>query len=83
MAKVADLKTRQEIKRNCFACDRPLRGKVSTVWTSDGAQSVYVGPDCFTKIANAGDEGFQPKGIGPRLFLINPHPENAPHESSC
>ena len=57
----------------CFACDRPIRAANPSKYmaiTSDGAQNVYVGPDCYKLIARAGAIGYQPKGISPRLFTL-------------
>lgn len=52
----------------CYACDH-LLGKAIRVETIDG-QSVYVGPDCYLKIADAGPVGYQPSLGGPRLRLL-------------
>lgn len=60
------------ITERCFACDKPLRTPSSSpiVITSDGAQVVAVGPDCFRRVKAGGDNGYQPDKGGPRLFVI-------------
>jgi len=53
----------------CFACDKPLPKSRTLVMTTDW-QRVYVGPDCYRKVAKAGEDGYQPPLGGPRLLLI-------------
>lgn len=53
----------------CFACDRKLGVNPWLVDTRD-AQSVYVGSECYKKIKQAGEEGWQPPKGGPRLWLF-------------
>ncbi len=45
----------------CFACGKLFKDETEhfLVDTRDG-QTVYVGPECYTKIVKAGEEGFQP-----------------------
>lgn len=52
----------------CFACDYIL-GKAQRVITCDG-QTVFVGPDCYARINDAGTSGYQPKLGGPCLYLL-------------
>jgi hypothetical protein len=56
----------------CFACDKKFRNLASRrlVDTRDD-QLVYVGPDCYKRIAQAGDVGYRHPTGGPRLFLIS------------
>ena len=55
----------------CFACNRviDLPKPAKVVVTSDGAQLVYVGPDCYKLVVQAGATGYQPPRGGPRLFI--------------
>lgn len=55
----------------CFACDKILTGARQYVRaeTSDG-QRVLVGRECFRKIKDAGDQGYQPPLGGPKLFPL-------------
>jgi len=53
----------------CFACDRSLPKHRKLVDTRD-AQTVYVGPECYKKIVQAGAAGYQPPLGGPRLYLL-------------
>ena len=53
----------------CFACGRPLGSNPTLVDTRDG-QLVYVGPECFGKVASGNPNGgWQPPKGGPRLYL--------------
>jgi hypothetical protein len=55
----------------CFACDRPIIGKVKhKAITSDGAQIVPIGSECFKEIVQGGILGWQPPKGGPRLFIV-------------
>ncbi len=54
----------------CFACDKPMKGKPHLADTRDN-QTVFVGPDCFSRIRAAGDDGYQPPLGGPKLFEVN------------
>ncbi|HJV96916.1 MAG TPA: hypothetical protein VJ608_12800, partial [Albitalea sp.] len=47
----------------------------SVVYTEDGdgSNTMWVGRECFKKIAAAGEGGYQPPLGGPRLFLNNPN----------
>lgn len=55
----------------CFACDRKVGKNPQVAITSDVAQIVYVGTECFKLI---GPEGYQPPDGGPRLYrgVFNP-----------
>ena len=55
----------------CFACDKPLTRNRFLVDTRDN-QKVYVGPDCFKKVVQAGEAGYQPfeDGKSPRLWVL-------------
>lgn len=53
----------------CFSCNKPLhRARIIAV-TTDG-QTVYVGPDCYRKIIEAGTAGYQPPLGGPKLLTF-------------
>lgn len=54
----------------CFACGRKLN-QVGTALahTLDG-QIVYIGPECFKRVAESGEAGWQPRLGGPRLYQI-------------
>lgn len=44
----------------CFACGKPLKaGKSFLVDTRDD-QTVYVGPECYKRVVEAGEEGYKP-----------------------
>lgn len=58
---------REQEREKCFACNRHIIADKQTAMTGDG-QSVYVGPDCYRKIEQAGAAGYQPPLGGPRLF---------------
>lgn len=51
----------------CFACDRKLGKSPKLVDTRDG-QLVYIGSECFKKIAA---DGWQPPKGGPKLYPLN------------
>lgn len=53
----------------CYACGRKIVGTPAMADTRD-AQTVYVGPECFRKIKQAGESGYQPPKGGPRLWLM-------------
>jgi hypothetical protein len=53
----------------CFACDRKLGRNPALADTRD-AQIVFVGSECFKEIKKAGEDGYQPPGGGPRLYLV-------------
>lgn len=55
----------------CFACGRKVGKNPHVAITSDVAQIVYVGVECFKQI---GPEGWQPPLGGPRLYrgIFNP-----------
>jgi hypothetical protein len=53
--------------KKCFACGKAFRGSVAFADTRDG-QIVDVGPDCWKRIRSSGEDGFQPKKGGPRLY---------------
>lgn len=59
----------------CFACGRKFRknnfGRIvfhPEALTTDG-QRQFVGHDCYRKIVDAGEEGYQPPLGGPRLWI--------------
>ena len=52
----------------CFACGKELKSP-NLVDTRDG-QTVYVGPECFAKVREAGESGYQPPKGGPKLYLL-------------
>jgi hypothetical protein len=59
----------------CFACGKPLRtpSRASLAITSDLAQVVSVGPDCFKRIVEATAytrDGYQPYRGGPCLLTL-------------
>lgn len=56
----------------CFACDKIINKSPEKVFCKD-AQWVYVGPECFRKIAQANSPGYQPPKGGPRLYISNPN----------
>jgi len=60
------IKARQE---KCYACDKPI-GNIATEVDTRNSQKIYVGSDCFKKIKQAGDKGWQPPKGGPKLYLI-------------
>lgn len=64
----------KQLDPTCYACGKPIRFLQRVFWiqTSDG-QDQYVGPDCYTHIANGGKHGYQPPLGGPRLFLKHLH----------
>lgn len=53
----------------CFACGRKIKTTIHLADTRDD-QIVYVGKDCWKKIKNAGENGWQPDRGGPKLYLI-------------
>jgi hypothetical protein len=53
---------------HCFACGRGLKRPYSVECADD--QRPDVGPECYRKIKDAGETGYQPPQGGPRLFLI-------------
>ena len=55
---------------NCFACGRPLLGLVLRRVDTRDDQTVFVGPECFQKVARADEAGYQPPRGGPRLYLL-------------
>jgi hypothetical protein len=54
----------------CFACGRVIRRKTPFRADTRDAQIVFVGPECFKYVMDAGDLGYQPPLGGPRLFPI-------------
>ena len=52
----------------CFACGKKLGHDPKLVDTRDD-QLVFVGRECFRKIASA-ENGYQPPLGGPRLYLL-------------
>lgn len=69
----------------CYCCGKGFRNKQNRYLarTDDGAQTVYVGPDCHEKIVKAGAKGYQPmkrgKPWGCRMFdlqYIEPAPNS-------
>jgi hypothetical protein len=55
----------------CFACNKPIDDSRSPLAiTSDLAQVVSVGPDCWKRIKAAGNVGYQPSQGGPRLLVL-------------
>jgi len=55
------------VSLRCFACGKKL-GKNPTLVDTRDAQLVYVGSECLKLILAAGEAGYQPPGIGPRLY---------------
>ena len=55
---------------NCFACNRIISTTTRIVDTRDN-QLVFVGADCYKRIAAAREAGYQPPQGGPRLYLAN------------
>lgn len=57
----------------CFACSKKFHRLATRqkVKTEDGSQYIYVGADCYKKIAKSKEVGYQPINGGPRLFLWN------------
>lgn len=53
----------------CFSCGRKLGKYSHRVDTRDG-QTVFVGSECHKLITQAGEKGYKPPGIGPRLYLM-------------
>lgn len=56
----------------CFACGRAITRFPPAVVDTRDDQTVYVGPDCFQKVKQAGEAGYQPPRGGPRLWLLPP-----------
>ena len=54
----------------CFACDKPITTPEQAWADTRDAQIVRVGPECFNKIARAGDAGYQPALGGPKLYPL-------------
>ena len=52
----------------CFACDKKL--KVPYLVQTEDGQKVFVGPECFKRVAVAGKRGYQPPLGGPKLILL-------------
>jgi hypothetical protein len=53
----------------CFSCNHSLTAQVKyAVQTRDG-QRVFVGGDCYKRIAESLRDGYQSTLGGPRLFL--------------
>lgn len=62
-------------KEPCFACGRPIYlVNPPRVDTRDD-QTVFVGTDCYRKVVEAGEAGYQPPRGGPRLY---PMPKGTP-----
>jgi hypothetical protein len=57
------------MKDNCFACGKKLGKNPALIDTRD-SQTAYVGRECFKKIQEAGEAGYQPPRGGPRLYLL-------------
>lgn len=53
----------------CYACGRKVGSAARLVVTSDG-QPVYVGGECYSSIARADEDGWQPSKGGPRLHRL-------------
>lgn len=53
----------------CFACGRKLGKNPKLVDTRDD-QKVFVGRECYKKVVEAGEKGYQYPGIGPKLYLL-------------
>lgn len=54
----------------CFACDKPLKSlKIHEVQVLTEDTIVWVGPDCYKKVINAGKEGYKPPKGGPILII--------------
>ncbi len=64
---------KQTAMDRCFACDRKLGKTYKRADTRDD-QIVAVGPDCYKKVVEAGEEGYRYPGIGPRLWVIKESP---------
>ena len=56
----------------CFACGRAITRFPPAIVDTRDDQTVYVGPECFQKVKQAGAEGYQPPMGGPRLWLLPP-----------
>jgi hypothetical protein len=54
----------------CFACGKTIRNRRFLIDTRD-SQTAIVGPDCFKRVRDAGEDGYQPPLGGPRLFEIS------------
>lgn len=52
-------------KERCFACGRKLGNNPYVAITSDEAQLVFVGSECYK---NIGLQGWQPPKGGPKLY---------------
>ncbi|WP_187084021.1 hypothetical protein [Ramlibacter albus] len=59
-----------QTRERCFACDRVIRDRNPLRADTRDAQLVFVGSDCYRKIVNADDDGYQPPKGGPRLFAL-------------
>lgn len=55
-------------RERCFACGRLIRRTNPHRVDTRDDQTVYVGPECYRLVMNAGDAGYQPPLGGPRLY---------------
>lgn len=55
----------------CFACDRPIKDDGGYLVGCADEQDVAVGHECFRKIIDAGEQGYQPPKGGPRLYRLD------------
>lgn len=53
----------------CFACGRKMPKSRRLVNVAREDQNVFVGPDCFQRVIDAGDAGYQPPRGGPILYV--------------
>jgi len=65
-----DAVSHTDMPMRCFACNRVLKTGYQVSCADD--QKPVVGSECWNKIAQAGDAGWQPPLGGPRLFQYKP-----------
>ena len=71
----------------CFACGKQITGKVRLADTREDKENfpngykVFVGPWCYQQVQKAGNNGYKPPGIGPRLYPM-PQLDSCPSQSS-
>ena len=60
----------------CFACGRVIRRADPIRVDTRDAQTVFVGPECYKRVLEAGDAGWLPPGGCLRLYPMPPTTTN-------
>ena len=56
------------MKEKCFACGKVIHRAVPLLADTRDDQVTFVGADCWRKVKEAGEAGYQPPRGGPRLY---------------